>query len=152
MPRAAMPATSFPRISSMRSWERLWVMARRSSSARAAYAASNSSLRAFAAAPTRFRYPGLCHDAHDDAIVGRLGLTIDQPTIVAGDPFTRNTAGIVRDVLRRAKDGAVTDCADTMTEFAARGIERNQKSGESTASRAWRHRLNTTKGGAAAAL
>jgi hypothetical protein len=31
--RSAIPATSRARISSMRSWERLWVMARRSSSA-----------------------------------------------------------------------------------------------------------------------
>ena len=57
--------------------------------------------------PTSFRYPGLCRDAHDDAIVTGLGLSIDDGTIVSDDAFTRSATTIVEAVLRQAKPGGV---------------------------------------------
>jgi peptidoglycan/xylan/chitin deacetylase (PgdA/CDA1 family) len=56
-------------------------------------------------APTLFRYPGLCHDAHDDELVKEAGLSVDRPTIIAGDPFNRDVKAIVRQVLKRAVPG-----------------------------------------------
>lgn len=61
--------------------------------------------RATGRAPLLFRYPGLCHDAHDDALVRQVGLSVDTPTVVSGDPFTHDVDAVVRQVLRRAKDG-----------------------------------------------
>ncbi len=55
--------------------------------------------------PTLFRYPGLCHDAHDDELVREAGLSVDTPDIVAGDPFTRDVGAVVRQVLKRAVSG-----------------------------------------------
>jgi peptidoglycan/xylan/chitin deacetylase (PgdA/CDA1 family) len=55
--------------------------------------------------PTIFRYPGLCHDAHDDMLVKEAGLSVDTPTIVSGDPFNRDVEAIVRQVLKRAAPG-----------------------------------------------
>jgi peptidoglycan-N-acetylglucosamine deacetylase len=56
-------------------------------------------------APTLFRYPGLCRDAHDDALVRQAGLTVDTPTVVAGDSFNHDVDAIVRQVIRQARDG-----------------------------------------------
>ncbi len=55
--------------------------------------------------PHLFRYPGLCHDPHDDELVEQAGLQVDTPNVIAGDSFNRNTAAIVEQVLRHAKDG-----------------------------------------------
>jgi peptidoglycan/xylan/chitin deacetylase (PgdA/CDA1 family) len=55
--------------------------------------------------PRLFRYPGLCHDRHDDALVKEAGLTVDTPTIISGDPFNKNVDAIVLQVLRRAAPG-----------------------------------------------
>jgi peptidoglycan/xylan/chitin deacetylase (PgdA/CDA1 family) len=55
--------------------------------------------------PRLFRYPGLCHDRHDDELVREEGLAVDTPTIVSGDPFNRNVDAIVRQVLNRAAPG-----------------------------------------------
>ncbi len=55
--------------------------------------------------PALFRYPGLCHDRHDDDLVKEAGLAVDTPTIVSGDPFNRNVEAIVRQVLKRAFPG-----------------------------------------------
>jgi peptidoglycan/xylan/chitin deacetylase (PgdA/CDA1 family) len=55
--------------------------------------------------PTLFRYPGLCHDAHDDDLVKQAGLRVDDPNVIAGDSFSRNVGAIVEQVLRQAKDG-----------------------------------------------
>jgi len=57
-------------------------------------------------APARFRYPGLCHSAHDDELVRQAGLTIDTPSVTSGDAFNRDAKAIVYDVLRSAKGGA----------------------------------------------
>jgi len=55
--------------------------------------------------PRLFRYPGLCHDRHDDELVKEAGLTVDTPTIISGDPFNRDADAIVRQVLKRAAPG-----------------------------------------------
>lgn len=56
--------------------------------------------------PTLFRYPGLCHDAHDDELVREAGLRVDVPDVIAGDSFNHNVTAIVEQVLRQAKDRA----------------------------------------------
>jgi peptidoglycan-N-acetylglucosamine deacetylase len=56
-------------------------------------------------APTRFRYPGLCHDAHDDELVKEAGLRVDTPNVIAGDSFNQNVDAIVQQVLRQARNG-----------------------------------------------
>ncbi len=58
-------------------------------------------------APTLFRYPGLCKNAHDDAIVTSQGLRINDGNLVSGDAFNRNADGIARRVISSAKDGSV---------------------------------------------
>jgi peptidoglycan/xylan/chitin deacetylase (PgdA/CDA1 family) len=58
-------------------------------------------------APSRFRYPGLCHAPRDDEEVRNAGLVVDVPTILGGDAFNRNAPAIAREVLRRAKDGGI---------------------------------------------
>jgi peptidoglycan-N-acetylglucosamine deacetylase len=55
--------------------------------------------------PVLFRYPGLCHDAHDDDLVHHAKMRVDTPTVIAGDSFNRNVQAIVEQVLRQAKDG-----------------------------------------------
>jgi peptidoglycan-N-acetylglucosamine deacetylase len=55
--------------------------------------------------PELFRYPGLCHDAHDDELVEQAGMRVDVPTVIAGDSFNRNVDAIAEQVLRQAKDG-----------------------------------------------
>jgi peptidoglycan-N-acetylglucosamine deacetylase len=55
---------------------------------------------------TYFRFPGICTNARQNALVESLGYTIDDGTVISGDPFNANTASIVNAVLTRAKDGA----------------------------------------------
>jgi peptidoglycan/xylan/chitin deacetylase (PgdA/CDA1 family) len=55
--------------------------------------------------PQLFRYPGLCHDAHDDALVRQAGLTPDTPDIVSGDAFSHDADAVVEQVLRLARGG-----------------------------------------------
>jgi peptidoglycan/xylan/chitin deacetylase (PgdA/CDA1 family) len=55
--------------------------------------------------PALFRYPGLCHDAHDDALVRQSGLTVDVPDIVSGDAFSHDADAVVQQVLRLARPG-----------------------------------------------
>ncbi|MEY4722801.1 MAG: hypothetical protein RLZZ324_314 [Candidatus Parcubacteria bacterium] len=55
--------------------------------------------------PTWFRFPGLCHDAHDDVMVTEAGLRIAPDDIVSGDPFNTHPERIVAAVLKRAHDG-----------------------------------------------
>lgn len=56
---------------------------------------------------TYFRFPGICHDTQNDALVEGLGFRIDDGTIVSGDPFNENTEAIVAAVVKNARDGAV---------------------------------------------
>ncbi len=56
-------------------------------------------------APELFRYPGLCHDRHDDELVKEAGLAVDTPMIVSGDAFNRDVDAIVWQVLKRAAPG-----------------------------------------------
>jgi peptidoglycan-N-acetylglucosamine deacetylase len=55
--------------------------------------------------PALFRYPGLCHDAHDDELIRQAGLQVDDPNVIAGDAFSHNPDAIVAQVLKQAKDG-----------------------------------------------
>jgi peptidoglycan/xylan/chitin deacetylase (PgdA/CDA1 family) len=55
--------------------------------------------------PVLFRYPGLCRDAHDDALVRQAGLTVDAPDIVSGDAFSHDADAVVEQVLRLARGG-----------------------------------------------
>jgi peptidoglycan/xylan/chitin deacetylase (PgdA/CDA1 family) len=55
--------------------------------------------------PMLFRYPGLCHDSHDDALVRQAGLAVDTPSVIAGDSFNHDVEAIARQVLRQARDG-----------------------------------------------
>lgn len=55
---------------------------------------------------TYFRFPGVCTNARENALVQSLGYTVDDGTVIAGDPFNGNTASIVKAVLAQAKGGA----------------------------------------------
>ncbi len=57
--------------------------------------------------PRYFRYPGLCAGKGDDAIVQKLGLTLNEGTIIAADPFNRHTQRIVARVLTHLKNNGV---------------------------------------------
>lgn len=56
---------------------------------------------------TYFRFPGVCHDAENDALVRSLGYTINDGSLIAGDPFTSRTAAIVSHILASATNGGV---------------------------------------------
>lgn len=58
-------------------------------------------------APTLFRFPGLCKNAHDDAIVASLGLRINDGNLVSGDAFSHNAGRIARHVIADARNGSV---------------------------------------------
>lgn len=55
---------------------------------------------------TYFRFPGICHDAENDALVKSLGYTINDGSIIAGDPFNSSTTAMVATILAGATDGA----------------------------------------------
>ncbi|MDE2437955.1 MAG: polysaccharide deacetylase family protein [Patescibacteria group bacterium] len=50
--------------------------------------------------PTYFRYPGLCHSAHDDNIVKDGGLDLVQGQFGSGDAWMKKASPIVRNVLK----------------------------------------------------
>lgn len=56
---------------------------------------------------TRFRFPGICTDQENSALVEGLGYTIDNGTVIAGDPFNSSTKAIVHAVLTHATSSAV---------------------------------------------
>lgn len=59
-------------------------------------------------APTLFRFPGLCHGAHDDELVVEAGMKVDDAAVVAsGDAFTHDADAVVRQVMRGARAGQV---------------------------------------------
>ena len=58
-------------------------------------------------APTLFRFPGLCKNAHDDAIVTSLGLQVNDGNLVSGDAFSHDAARIAMHVIDTAVDGSV---------------------------------------------
>jgi peptidoglycan/xylan/chitin deacetylase (PgdA/CDA1 family) len=57
--------------------------------------------------PTLFRYPGLCRNDHDDAIVKSEGLTVNDGDIVSGDAFSTNAAAVARQVEKLARPGGI---------------------------------------------
>lgn len=54
-----------------------------------------------------FRFPGICHDSGNDALVRSLNLQINDGTIISGDPFNENVPAIVHAVMSRAQNNAV---------------------------------------------
>jgi peptidoglycan/xylan/chitin deacetylase (PgdA/CDA1 family) len=56
---------------------------------------------------TFFRFPGVCTDPQNDALVQNLGYQIEDGTIISGDPFTNNTQAIVNAVVDQARSGGV---------------------------------------------
>jgi peptidoglycan-N-acetylglucosamine deacetylase len=56
--------------------------------------------------PTYFRFPGICTNARENALVQSLGYTINNGTVISGDPFNANTASIVNAVIAHAKSDA----------------------------------------------
>jgi peptidoglycan/xylan/chitin deacetylase (PgdA/CDA1 family) len=56
--------------------------------------------------PTLFRYPGLCRNAHDDALVALSGLTIDEGNLTSSDAFNHSSKKIVHHVMSHAQDGS----------------------------------------------
>ncbi len=55
---------------------------------------------------TYFRFPGVCTNAQDNALVRSLGYVINDGTDIAGDPFNKNAKAIVHAVLTHATSGA----------------------------------------------
>lgn len=54
-----------------------------------------------------FRFPGLCHSAHDDDLVKSLGLTVSAGDVVSADAFGNRSQKITDNVLKQVKDGSV---------------------------------------------
>ena len=57
--------------------------------------------------PTYFRYPGLCHNAHDDDLVAAEGLSIVHGQISSGDAYLQDPKAIVRNIMDNLKHGQV---------------------------------------------
>lgn len=57
--------------------------------------------------PKYFRFPGLCHSAHDDKLVIDQGLQIMDADLVSGDAFNNHTASIVNNIMKNIKPGDV---------------------------------------------
>ncbi|HEX9503721.1 MAG TPA: polysaccharide deacetylase family protein [Patescibacteria group bacterium] len=57
--------------------------------------------------PKYFRFPGICHGAHDDQLVQNLGLINNDGDVVASDPFNSNAQKIVQNIYRQVKDRGV---------------------------------------------
>lgn len=55
---------------------------------------------------TYFRFPGVCTNAQNDALVQSLGYSINDGTDISGDPFNNNTQAIVNAVISNASSGA----------------------------------------------
>lgn len=56
---------------------------------------------------TLFRFPGVCTDPQNDALVQNLGYQIEDGTIISGDPFTNNTQAIINAVVDQARNNGV---------------------------------------------
>lgn len=56
--------------------------------------------------PVYFRYPGLCHNAHDDALVASEGLSLVQGEIISGDAYMKKPEAIVNNALRGLDPGS----------------------------------------------
>ncbi len=55
--------------------------------------------------PNYFRYPGLCHNAHDDAVVAETGLVLVKGEFSSGDAYMKKPEAIADNVLRNFKSG-----------------------------------------------
>lgn len=57
--------------------------------------------------PAYFRYPGLCHNAHDDALVASAGLLLARGEISSGDAYMKKPAAVAANALREINRGRV---------------------------------------------
>ncbi|MCX6754288.1 MAG: polysaccharide deacetylase family protein [Candidatus Nomurabacteria bacterium] len=57
--------------------------------------------------PKYFRYPGLCNNKHDDALVKKLGLEISNEGLASGDAFNKDQVNITKTVVNGVQDGSV---------------------------------------------
>lgn len=57
--------------------------------------------------PTYFRYPGLCHNTHDDALVASAGLLLARGEISSGDAYMKKPAAIAANALKGLNHGRV---------------------------------------------
>jgi len=57
--------------------------------------------------PELFRFPGLCLDPYDAAVVASNGLRIVQGDVAAADGFTHNTHSIVETVTTQVQNGSI---------------------------------------------
>lgn len=57
--------------------------------------------------PTFFRHPGLCHNAHDDGLAKKVGLTVSDGDLVSGDAFNTSSKSVIKAVVRNVHDGSV---------------------------------------------
>lgn len=58
-------------------------------------------------APTYFRYPGLCHNAHDDALVVSAGLLLARGEVSSGDAYMKKPEAISANTLKELNHGRV---------------------------------------------
>lgn len=56
-------------------------------------------------APAYFRYPGLCHNAHDDALVASEGLSLVPGEISSGDAYMKKPEAIANNILHNLNRG-----------------------------------------------
>jgi peptidoglycan/xylan/chitin deacetylase (PgdA/CDA1 family) len=57
--------------------------------------------------PRYFRFPGGCHDSSDLALVRSAGEQAVGWDVVSGDPFERDPAVVIRNVVERARPGSI---------------------------------------------
>ena len=57
--------------------------------------------------PKYFRFPGICHSAHDDQLVEDQGLAIDNGNLISGDAFSLDSARIIKNILGQVKPADV---------------------------------------------
>ncbi len=57
--------------------------------------------------PGLFRFPGGCYASSDVKLANEAGLTVIGWDLASGDAFNPNTAAIVRNVLKNAKNGSI---------------------------------------------
>lgn len=58
-------------------------------------------------APTHFRYPGLCRNAHDDTLVASEGLLLARGEISSGDAYMKKPEAIAANALKELNHGRV---------------------------------------------
>jgi peptidoglycan-N-acetylglucosamine deacetylase len=60
--------------------------------------------------PKYFRFPGLCHNQHDDQLISMFGLSsVDAPAnlLISDDAFNPSPQRIIQNILNHAKNGSI---------------------------------------------